>query len=80
MSNNGHGYDVEGGTEAGTRAEAVTQEFEPYGTNVEDEEDPPLTPMVICELEFRTEKLKKRVVPTGTRKIQFYGDHTVASC
>uniref|UniRef100_A0A3Q7J7Q6 Uncharacterized protein n=1 Tax=Solanum lycopersicum TaxID=4081 RepID=A0A3Q7J7Q6_SOLLC len=80
MSNNGHGYDVEGGTEAGTEVEAVTQEFEPYGTNVEDEEDSPLTPMVICELEFRTEKLKKRVVPTGARKIQFYGDHTVASC
>uniref|UniRef100_A0A3Q7J9Q9 Transposase MuDR plant domain-containing protein n=1 Tax=Solanum lycopersicum TaxID=4081 RepID=A0A3Q7J9Q9_SOLLC len=53
--------------------------FEPYGPNVEDEEDPPLRPMVICESELRAEKLKKRVVPIGARKIQFYGDHTGAS-
>uniref|UniRef100_A0A3Q7G1B2 Transposase MuDR plant domain-containing protein n=1 Tax=Solanum lycopersicum TaxID=4081 RepID=A0A3Q7G1B2_SOLLC len=79
MSNNEHGSDVEGGIEAETGTEAVTQEFEPYGPNVEDEEDPPLRPMVICESELRAEKLKKRVVPTGARKIQFYGDHTGAS-
>ncbi|KAH0645324.1 hypothetical protein KY284_033208 [Solanum tuberosum] len=28
---------------------------------------------------LRAEKLKTRVVPTGARKIQFYGDHTSAS-
>ena len=60
MSNNEHGSDVEGGIEAETGTEAVTQEFEPYGPNVEDEEDPPLRPMVICESELRAEKLKKK--------------------
>ncbi|KAH0764890.1 hypothetical protein KY285_000761 [Solanum tuberosum] len=73
MSDNEHGPNVEAETEA------ATQEFEPYGPNVEDEEDPPLSPMVICESELRAEKLKTRVVPTGARKIQFYGDHTGAS-
>ncbi|KAH0656264.1 hypothetical protein KY285_031146 [Solanum tuberosum] len=73
MSNNERGPNVEAGTEA------ATQEFEPYGPDVEDEEDPPLKSMVICESELRAEKLKTRVVPTGARKIQFYGDHTGAS-
>ncbi|WMV30596.1 hypothetical protein MTR67_023981 [Solanum verrucosum] len=59
--------------------EAATQEFEPYGLDVEDEEDPALRPMVICESELKAEKLKTRVVPTGARKTQFYGDHTGAS-
>jgi len=52
MSDNEHGPDVEAETEA------ATQEFEPYGPNVEDEEDPPLRPMVICESELKAEKLK----------------------
>ncbi|WMV26369.1 hypothetical protein MTR67_019754 [Solanum verrucosum] len=61
------------------RPQAATQEFEPFGPNVEDKEDPTLRPMVICESELRAEKLKTKVVPTGARKIQFYGDHTGAS-
>ncbi|KAH0706387.1 hypothetical protein KY285_010889 [Solanum tuberosum] len=73
MSDNEHGPDVEAGTEA------ATQEFEPYGPDVENEEDPPLRPMVICESELRAENLKTRVFPTSARKIQFYGDHTGAS-
>ncbi|XP_049368004.1 uncharacterized protein LOC125832858 [Solanum verrucosum] len=63
MSNDKHGTDVEAETEA------ATQEFEPYDPDVEDDEDPPLRPMVICELELRAERLKTRVVPTGARKI-----------
>ncbi|KAG5596990.1 hypothetical protein H5410_038222, partial [Solanum commersonii] len=50
----------------GPDVEAATQEFEPYGPNVENEEDRPLRSIT-------------RVVPTGARKIQFYGDHTDAS-
>jgi len=56
MSDNGHGPDVEAETEVGTKA--ATQEFEPYDPDVEDEEDPPLRPMVICESELKAEKLK----------------------
>ncbi|WMV39136.1 hypothetical protein MTR67_032521 [Solanum verrucosum] len=73
MSDNEHDPDVEAETEA------ATQEFEPYGPDVENEEDPHLRSMVICESELRAEKLKRRVVPTGARKIQFYGDHIGAS-
>ncbi|KAH0695221.1 hypothetical protein KY290_021866 [Solanum tuberosum] len=77
-------HNVRGCYKAGTqestfRPQAATQEFEPYGPNVEDKEDPALRPMVICESELRAEKLKTKVVPTGARKIQFYGDHTGAS-
>ncbi|KAK4708248.1 hypothetical protein R3W88_029173 [Solanum pinnatisectum] len=38
-----------------------------------------LISMVICESELRGEKLKTRIVPTGSRKIEFAGDHTGAS-
>uniref|UniRef100_M0ZNR6 Uncharacterized protein n=1 Tax=Solanum tuberosum TaxID=4113 RepID=M0ZNR6_SOLTU len=73
MSDNEYGPDVEAETEA------ATQEFEPYDPDVKEEEDAPLRPIVICELELRAEELKTRVVSTGARKIQFYGDHTGAS-
>ncbi|KAH0781420.1 hypothetical protein KY290_001018 [Solanum tuberosum] len=44
-----------------------TQEFELYKPDVENEEDPPLRPKMICESELRAEKLKTETVPTGRR-------------
>ncbi|KAL3379972.1 hypothetical protein AABB24_000553 [Solanum stoloniferum] len=73
-------YETEAGTQESTfRSLAETREFEPYGPDVENEEDPPLRPMMICESELRAEKLKIETIPTGTRKIQFAGDYTGAS-
>ncbi|TMW80466.1 hypothetical protein EJD97_019657, partial [Solanum chilense] len=80
MSNNDHGSDVEGGTEAGTGAEAITKEFEPYDPNVEDEEDPPLIPMVICESELRAEKLKKGLFQLVQEKSSFMEITLVPQC
>ncbi|PHU11682.1 hypothetical protein BC332_18612 [Capsicum chinense] len=54
----------------------ATQDFEPYGPDVGNKEDPPLRPMVYPESESSVKKLMTRGVPTGTRKISFTGDHT----
>ncbi|KAF3648355.1 hypothetical protein FXO38_18219 [Capsicum annuum] len=59
--------------------QVATQDFEPYGPNVGNEEDPPLRPMVYPESKSWVEKLMARSVPTGTRKISFTGDHTGVS-
>ncbi|KAK4706698.1 hypothetical protein R3W88_033737 [Solanum pinnatisectum] len=72
-------YEIEAGTQDSTfRSQAETQEFEPYGPDVKNEEDAPLRPMMICESELRAEKLKTETVPTGTRKNQSTGDYTSA--
>ncbi|KAM3200879.1 hypothetical protein P3L10_033242 [Capsicum annuum] len=49
----------------------ATQDFEPFGPDVRNEEDPPLTSMVYPEFESWIEKLMTRGVSTGTRKINF---------
>uniref|UniRef100_M1C9H8 Transposon MuDR mudrA n=1 Tax=Solanum tuberosum TaxID=4113 RepID=M1C9H8_SOLTU len=73
-------YEIEAGTQESIfRSQAETQEFELYKPDVENEEDLPLRPKMICESELRAEKLKTETVPTGTRKIQFVGDNTGAS-
>ncbi|KAM3394983.1 hypothetical protein P3S68_003987 [Capsicum galapagoense] len=59
--------------------QVATQDFEPDGPDVGNEEDPPLRPMVYPESESLVEKLMTKGVPTGTRKISFTGDHTGVS-
>ncbi|XP_060181502.1 uncharacterized protein LOC132611107 isoform X2 [Lycium barbarum] len=59
--------------------QAATQEFEPYSPDVGIEEDPALRPIVIYESQLKSEKLKMRSVPSGTRQIKFTGDHTGVS-
>ncbi|OIS95903.1 hypothetical protein A4A49_10655 [Nicotiana attenuata] len=57
---------------------AATQEFEPYGPEV-DNEEPPLRPMVISETQSRIERGNLRGPTTRARKIKFTGDDTGAS-
>ncbi|PHU24996.1 hypothetical protein BC332_03328 [Capsicum chinense] len=59
--------------------QAATQDFEPYGPDVGNEENSPLRLMVYPESESWVEKFMTRGVPTGTRKIIFTGDHTGVS-
>ncbi|KAF3644387.1 hypothetical protein FXO37_21482 [Capsicum annuum] len=56
--------------------QVATQDFEPYGLDVGNEEDLPRRSMVYPEFESWVEKLMTRDVPTGTKKISFTGDHT----
>ncbi|XP_055812088.1 uncharacterized protein LOC129882009 [Solanum dulcamara] len=66
----GSEYETQTGTQESTfQPQAATQEFEPYDPDVGNEEDPPLKIMVICESDLRTEKLKTRIVSTGTKNI-----------
>nr|XP_016480839.1 PREDICTED: uncharacterized protein LOC107801934 isoform X2 [Nicotiana tabacum] len=58
---------------------AAAQEFTPYGPEVDNEEDPPLRPMIISETQSRIERGNLRGPTTGVRKIKFAGDHTGAS-
>ncbi|KAH0729935.1 hypothetical protein KY289_001123 [Solanum tuberosum] len=62
-------YEIEAGTQESTfRSQAEIQEFELYKPDVENEEDPPLRPKMICESELRAEKLKTETVPTDGGK------------
>nr|XP_033512281.1 uncharacterized protein LOC117276965 [Nicotiana tomentosiformis] len=58
---------------------AATQEFEPYGLEVDNEEDPPLWPVVVSETQSRIERGNLRGPITGAKEIRFTGDHTGAS-
>nr|XP_009761985.1 PREDICTED: uncharacterized protein LOC104214077 [Nicotiana sylvestris] len=58
---------------------AAAQEFTPYGPEVDNEEDPPLRPMIVSETQSRIERGNLRGPTTGVRKIKFAGDHTGAS-
>ncbi|XP_016468642.1 uncharacterized protein LOC107791145 [Nicotiana tabacum] len=59
---------------------AATQEVEPYGPEVDNEEDPQLRPMVVSETQSRIERGNLRGPTTGARKIKFTGgDHIGAS-
>ncbi|PHT81076.1 hypothetical protein T459_14091 [Capsicum annuum] len=53
--------------------QVATQDFEPYGLDVGNEEDFPRRPMVYPEFESWVEKLMTRGVPTGTDVVLEYG-------
>ncbi|OIT39037.1 hypothetical protein A4A49_59670, partial [Nicotiana attenuata] len=56
-----------------------TQEFNSYGPDVGDVEEPTIRPMIISETDTRLAMRKVQMIATGTRRIQFTGDETGAA-
>ncbi|KAG5631372.1 hypothetical protein H5410_003089 [Solanum commersonii] len=74
-------YKIEASTQESTfRSQAETREFEPYGLDVENEEDPPLRPMMICESELRAEKLKTKLFQLVQEKFNLLEITLVHQC
>ncbi|OIT33307.1 hypothetical protein A4A49_64952, partial [Nicotiana attenuata] len=58
---------------------SATQTSAAYGPEIGNEEDPPLRPMIIFEIQTRLQKRMTRQSTIGTRRIRFKGDHTSTS-